>query len=222
MSKKKFSENISGKGYYIALILCAVAIGISGYLYYRNAEEPEPQLQDPTEQNQQVNATVDPVINPDPTQPDTTTPGGNETPSPSGKPMKTVAPVEGQTVAEYAMDCLSYNQTTRDWRTHNGIDIAAEAGTAVCSAADGTVYTVYTDETMGTTVVIRHEGGYMTRYASLAEEVSVKPGDAVTMGQKIGCVGNTALLESGIGDHVHFAVTCNDATVDPLQFLEQE
>ena len=26
-----------GKGYYIALILCAAAIGITGYVYYRNA-----------------------------------------------------------------------------------------------------------------------------------------------------------------------------------------
>ena len=47
MSKKKFS-GINGKGYYIALILCAAAIGISGYLYYQNAQEQTPQLQAPT------------------------------------------------------------------------------------------------------------------------------------------------------------------------------
>ena len=47
MSKKNFSGNISGKGYYIALILCAVAIGISGYLYYRNTNEPAAQQQNP-------------------------------------------------------------------------------------------------------------------------------------------------------------------------------
>ena len=36
-----------GRGYYIALILCAVAIGISGYLYYRNTNEPAAQQQNP-------------------------------------------------------------------------------------------------------------------------------------------------------------------------------
>ena len=36
MSKKKFTESFGSKGYYIALILCAAAIGVSGYLYYRN------------------------------------------------------------------------------------------------------------------------------------------------------------------------------------------
>ncbi len=130
--------------------------------------------------------------------------------------------MEGQTVAVYAMDSLTYNETTRDWRVHNGIDLAAEAGTKVCAAADGEVYTVYEDEAMGTTVVIRHDGGYTTRYASLAEEVMVQSGDQVTMGQAIGTVGTTALMESAIGDHVHFSVTCDGEIISPNDFLAQE
>ena len=39
-NKKNFLGKFAGKGYYIALVLCAVAIGISGYLYYRNANGP--------------------------------------------------------------------------------------------------------------------------------------------------------------------------------------
>jgi murein DD-endopeptidase MepM/ murein hydrolase activator NlpD len=73
---------------------------------------------------------------------------------------------------------------------------------------------------MGTTVVIRHVDGYITKYASLETDVPVKPGDAVTMGQQIGTVGNTALLESAIGDHIHFSVTRNGAPVDPEAFLQ--
>ena len=224
MSKNKFTGNISGKGYYIALILCAVAIGISGYLYYRNANETPVQLQDPS-------AAVD-----------ATTPGGNDVEavatqpgdqqnsqegqteptqnSEGKKPAKVSRPVSGDTIADYSMDALSYNQTTRDWRVHDGMDIAAEAGTGVCAAADGTVYTVYEDETMGMTVVIRHEGGYTTKYASLASEVLVTPGNTVTAGQTIGYVGNTAMLENAIGDHVHFSVSCNGELVDPAEFLE--
>jgi murein DD-endopeptidase MepM/ murein hydrolase activator NlpD len=117
------------------------------------------------------------------------------------------------------MEVLSYHQTTRDWRTHNGVDIAAEEGTEVMAAADGEVYTVYQDESLGHTVVIRHEGGYTTRYASLDEEVAVAAGDQVQAGQTIGKVGNTALLECGIGDHLHFAVSCGESVVDPADFL---
>ena len=224
MSNRKFSNGISGKGYYIALILCAVAIGISGYLYYRNTNQTPDNLQN------------DPVVATDGLTDDVqvvaTEPGGEvmateptsgiDTAAPTvapGKPAKTAAPVSGEAVAEYAMDCLSYNQTTRDWRVHNGVDYGAPEGTPVKAAADGTVYTVYEDDTMGMTVVIRHTGGYVTKYASLAKEVSVAPGDAVTVGQTIGFVGNTALLESAIGDHVHFSVTCNDEIMDPADFL---
>ncbi len=214
MSKKKFTGSVSGKGYYIALVLCAVAIGISGFLYYRNADKADPSangdvLTDPQNHQAVVATNPDGSLVPDPTNPEKL-------------PMKTASPLEGQTVAVYAMDSLTYNETTRDWRVHNGIDIAAEAGTEVCAAADGEVYTVYEDEAMGMTVVLRHEGGYTTKYASLDKNVSVKPGDTVTIGQTIGKVGNTALMESAIGDHIHFSVTCNGESVNPNDFLTQE
>ncbi len=217
MSKKKFSGSVNGKGYYIALVLCAAAIGISGFLYYRNAEKPNDSIHgnmtvaDPNN-DQAVIAT-----NPDGSA---ATNPGTTNPTDSKQPLKTVAPVNGQTVAVYAMDSLVYNQTTRDWRVHNGIDIAADAGTEVCAAADGEVYTVYEDETMGMTVVIRHDGGYTTKYASLETVVKVEPGDKVTMGQTIGLVGNTALMESAIGDHIHFSVSCDGVLVDPADFLK--
>ena len=212
MSKRKFTGNFGGKGYYIALILCVIAIGISGYLYYKNAGGNDPTLQNP----QATDSQNIPVIATDPEQEDPTKPTGN-----TNTKLQTVSPVQGEVVAVYAADTLTYNQTTRDWRTHNGIDIAAETGTAVGAAADGTVYTVYEDETMGTTVVLRHESGYMTRYASLEKEVSVKPGDAVKAGQKLGVVGQSALLECAIGDHVHFSVTCNGEDMNPQDFLNQ-
>ena len=220
MSKRKFSGNVSGKGYYIALILCAAAIGITGYLYYRNADKDTTQLQQPTSavdvttpagQDLQVVATQPGTTGTEPTKPTQNAPGQ--------KPSKVEKPVAGQTIADYAMDALQYNQTTRDWRVHDGVDIAAAAGTGVSAAADGTVYTVYEDETMGMTVVIRHDGGYTTKYASLAQDVPVAPGDAVKAGQTIGYVGCTAMLESAIGDHVHFSVSCDGTLVDPGEFL---
>ena len=218
MSKRNSGGSINGKGYYIALILCAVAIGITGYLYYRNTNDTQ-QLQDQT--SAVLGTDRDGDVQAVATQPEET-----ESTEPSQqkdtRPAKRVSPVVGETVAEYAVETLSYNQTTRDWRVHNGIDIAAEAETPVCAAADGTVYTVYEDETMGMTVVIRHSGDYTTRYSSLAEQVAVKPGDAVTAGQTIGYVGTTALLETAVGDHVHFSVSCGNASVDPVAFLTQD
>ena len=211
---KKFAGRFAGKGYYIALILCAVTIGISGYLYYRIANQ-----NDPSGEN---NGGVVDVINPgltNPTGPSSTNPtvpSSQENPS---KPLKTGLPVEGQVALEYAMDCLCYNPTTRDWRVHDGIDYAAAAGTPVKAAAEGTVYTVYQDDTMGYTVVITHSDGYVTTYASLDANVCVAPGDKVALGQTLGYVGCSAMLETAIGDHVHFCVTCDGESMHPEEFF---
>ncbi len=223
MSNKKFTGNVNGKGYYIALILCAVAIGISGYLYYRNTQKPEQSLEGrPSASTQTPDSGTD--VQAVATQPDSnatqsTAPATPTDPDPQ-TPLRGKMPVSGQTVAEYSMEALSYNQTTRDWRTHNGIDIAAQTGTAVTASADGTVYNIFEDETMGTTVVLRHRDGYVTTYASLSENLEVAVGDTVSAGDTLGYVGATALLETAIGEHVHFCVTCNDVPVDPSEFLE--
>ena len=225
MSNKKFGS-ANGKGYYIALILCAVAVGISGYLYYTSSNTEKPvQEQEVISPTQEADIREDvPVVATQP-QPQATEPATQPTKAPVQvvpKKMQTVSPVEGEIISVYAMDSLPYNATTRDWRTPSGVDIAAEEGTVVRAAADGTVYTVYEDDTMGMTVVIRHEDGYVTKYSSLAAEVAVAPGEAVKLGQKIGEVGQTALMENAIGCHVHFSVTHNDEPMDPNEFLSME
>ena len=217
---KRTGRGMYGKGYYIALILCAAAIGITGYLYYRNMNEDDTVLEatDPVGQILATEGDTDVAVIA--TQPQGTSASTEATePSTTGSALKTVSPVSGETVYGYSMETLSYNETTRDWRVHNGIDIAAEAGTEVVAAADGEVYTIYEDDAMGTTVVIRHLGGYTTKYASLSEDLSVSVGDTVTMGQVIGTVGSTALVETVLGPHVHFSVTYQENPMDPVEFL---
>ena len=220
---KHTGRGFAGKGYYIALILCAAAIGITGYLYAHNAAKTrEVSLQQTTPQEVPV-GTVEaqdvPVLA---TQPPATAATGptQSAPQPTQKqPLKTTSPVSGQSIHGYSMQALSYNQTTRDWRVHNGVDLAAEEGTPVCAAADGEVYTTYEDEAMGHTVVIRHQDGYITCYSSLMKDLGVKAGDTVAMGDVIGCAGTSAIVESSLGSHVHFSVTQNDAPMDPMEFL---
>ena len=212
-------NSCSGKGYYIALILCAAAIGITGYLYHRN-ESKDVSLQEtqaalPAAVTQEADV---PVLATQPATAPATVP--TAPPTEIREPLKTAAPIPGDAVSGYSMEALSYNQTTRDWRTHNGMDLAAEEGTEVRAAAEGTVYTVYEDDAMGHTVVIRHRDGYTTHYASLLEDIPVKPGQAVALGDVIGYAGATALVETVMGPHVHFSVTCHDRPMDPAEFLD--
>ena len=211
MSENKHGRPFGGRGYYIGLILCAAAIGITGFVYRAGREEPAVQTA-----NTPASITGEAKLPTRGTAPAEST----EAAEPTAGKLKTCLPVQGEVLSPYAMEVLSYNQTTRDWRIHNGIDLAAPAGTQVVAAADGEVYTVYEDDTMGTTVVIRHPGGYTTRYCSLAAEVAVSAGQPVTMGQPIGAVGTTALMENALGDHVHFSVMKDDEPVDPMSFVQ--
>jgi murein DD-endopeptidase MepM/ murein hydrolase activator NlpD len=223
MSDNKNNRGINGKGYYIALVLCAAAIGITSYMYYRNADQEEITLQEPIGEEVIVGTVgTEEIVAALATEPqvEAAVPPTTQTTEPTVKKgLQTTSPVAGEQIWGYSMEALSYNQTTRDWRVHNGVDIAAEEGTAVCAAADGQVYTTYEDDSMGYTVVIRHEGGYTTKYSSLSQDIPVKAGDMVTMGQTIGYVGASALVETALGSHVHFGVTHQDTPMDPAEFL---
>ena len=212
MSDNKHGRGFGGKGYYIALVLCAAAIGITSYVYSSGREDDA--VQTANTPLAITEAAELPTAGTAATAP-------AETAAPTAGRLATQAPVQGEVLSGYAMEVLSYNQTTRDWRVHNGVDFAAAAGTAVTAAADGEVYTVYEDDQMGMTVVIRHEGGYTTRYSSLGADVAVSAGQQVLMGQTIGTVGTSALMENALGDHVHFTVTKDDEPVDPMEFLQQ-
>ena len=211
----------SGKGYYIALVLCAAAIGITSYVTRPSKDkQPDtpPLLQ--AESAETASARETQALEALATE------APEESSVPSSAPqqtqpekLRTAPPLSGSVTTLYAMDSLSYNETTRDWRVHNGVDYPGELGDPVSAAADGTVISVREDDSLGTTVVLRHTGGYETTYQNLEESVPVQLGDKVVLGQTIGSVGATALTESAIGPHVHFSVAYQDMPMDPADFL---
>ena len=146
---------------------------------------------------------------------------------PEQEPVKTVStvivsPLAGATVSVFSADRLMYDATLDDWRTHDGIDISANAGTQVVSAAAGTVIFVGEDDRLGVNIRIEHANGYVTTYASLHPEVFVAEGDTVEAGTPIGTVGNTSLSEAALGAHLHFSVTKNGELIDPTAYLPKE
>jgi murein DD-endopeptidase MepM/ murein hydrolase activator NlpD len=100
-------------------------------------------------------------------------------------------------------------------RFHGGIDLAASYGTDVPAAADGTVVTAGEQGGYGLTVVVRHPGGYQTRYAHLSS-LDVQVGDAIQKGSVLGRVGSTG---RSTAPHLHFEVTQGGQRVDPDRFV---
>ncbi len=131
-------------------------------------------------------------------------------------------PITGAVTKDYSGDELVYSQTMDDWRTHNGIDIAAEEGTDVQAVADGTVEAVTNSSMMGTTVIILHPSGLRSIYSNLAEKELVAPGDTVTKGSIIGKTGDTASEEVSEPPHLHFEISLNEEPVNPHDYLPME
>lgn len=161
---------------------------------------------------------------PEPTMPETvpepmSVPMEEETGAEPAEPTMVVCPLRGQVLAAFSAEELSYNETLGDWRTHEGLDIAANPGDTVLSAAAGTVLSVQDDPMMGTVVTIAHEGGYETSYANLQTEPAVLAGDEVSAGQIIGAVGSTAAAEASQPPHLHFGVKKDGQPMDPEEFL---
>ncbi len=96
---------------------------------------------------------------------------------------------------------------------HNGLDLLAHSGEPVFVTADGVVSDVIMSRKgLGNVVVVSHDGGYVTRYAHLADIV-VKKGRQVKRGDKIGNVGVSG---SSFAPHLHYEVIRDTVIADPV------
>ena len=244
---EKLSDFISGKGFYLVVLICVAAIALSGYYLIQGVRGGLDQVLDQPVSGSA--AIVDqpsavPTLRPavEPTDPPavssariTAPPVASAAPSPSAQPAPSSTPapslapaplvftwpVKGAVIAGFSVETLAYNETMGDWRTHNGLDLAAQLGTQVLAAANGTVSALYQDDLMGTVVEIDHGQGLVSQYANLADVPTVKVGDAVTTGAVIGSVGETAAAESGRQAHLHYSLLKEGYPVDPADYLPE-
>lgn len=99
-------------------------------------------------------------------------------------------------------------------RPHEGVDLAAPAGSSVHVVSDGVVKFVGRDAGYGNLVVVDHGHGISTRYAHLARfEPGIHVGSRVSQGETVGFVGSTGLAT---GPHLHFEYRINGHAVNPM------
>ncbi len=100
-------------------------------------------------------------------------------------------------------------------RMHQGVDLAAPAGSAVLAARDGTVEAVRTDDVLGLHVIVDHGSGLGTVYGHL-QSSAVELNQRVRSGTMIGTVGSSGL---STGPHLHFEIRLGGAPKDPATYL---
>ena len=229
----------SSKGFYIALGVCLIAVGVAAWTTYDsvvNYAAPEDQSQSETVQSTApANNTVSGVYGVPGSSSDTEVSSVAPEPSsskPESKPQNQASSVPAKQAAaevtSYSFPVSKtvlqkfsanpvYCKTTLDWRAHTGVDLSAEKGADVSAIADGRVTKVYKDDQYGNIVIISH-GRVEAWYCGL-DQMKVKVGDSVKSGQTIGTVG-TVPIEQEEESHLHFATKANGQYVDPLTLLK--
>lgn len=103
-------------------------------------------------------------------------------------------------------------------RLHEGVDIAAPAGSLVRATADGVVGRTGVSGSYGRYVEIVHSNGLTSFYAHMQRLAGLKTGQAVTAGQTVGYAGSTG---RSTGSHLHFEIRFNGRPLNPALFLGQ-
>lgn len=229
-----------GKGFYLALSLCVLAAAGSSFWAIRSVAERMNQGNSQIEQGGDQawdlpGAQVEQKTENIPEQPKPSAQpsqqsqlgsgageqqeqvGGSGAPAAAAEPSF-VKPVDGQTLQAFSGDELVYNKTLGDWRTHNGVDLAADKGAAVKNAVAGKVSAVYDDGLWGQVVEV-DTGELVWRYTGLDKaSVELGAGDEVKAGQTLGNL-NEAMAESGQEAHLHLEVLKGGNYVDPEHYF---
>ena len=100
----------------------------------------------------------------------------------------------------------------RTRRFHDGVDIAAGAGTTIKASDDDRVIFAGWKGAYGRAVVIDHGSGWSTLYGHCSA-LYVSTGQTVSRGQRIAAVGSTGW---STGPHLHWTVYRNGRHVNPL------
>ncbi|MFF7189745.1 transglycosylase family protein [Streptomyces sp. NPDC008222] len=126
-----------------------------------------------------------------------------------------VAPVNAATGTPYHAAGSSWSKGY-----HTGVDFPVPTGTSVKAVAAGDVVSAGWGGSFGYQVVIRHADGRYTQYAHLSA-ISVKDGQSVAAGQRIGRSGSTG---NSTGPHLHFEVRTGPefgSDIDPVAYLRE-
>lgn len=75
------------------------------------------------------------------------------------------------------------------------------------------------NQSYGNCVKIDHGNGYCTLYAHMLKGLSVKNGDSVKKGQKLGYMSDSG---NAYGGHLHFEVWKNGTRINPTEYLDKD
>lgn len=119
---------------------------------------------------------------------------------------------------EYADDKLLFDNTTKFWCTHQGLDFACNEGQEVLAVFDGKITKIENSMMNGTVIYVEVSENLTVVYKGLSTDVFVKEGDSVKKGQKLGKV-TSMLSEKTDGVHLHLELVKDKALINPTEYF---
>ena len=110
--------------------------------------------------------------------------------------------------------------TMGDWRVHNGVDFGGERDQPVLAIQDGIVQSVSTCPLWGVQMEIDHGHGVVARYAGLQAGSTPREGREVRKGEPIAIIGDLPVGASQ-GIHLHLEIRVNGEVQDPLAVMNR-
>ena len=186
---KRFWPFLRGKGFYIALALCIAGAGAAAWLTAQktmtgiknsidgqssvNEEAQQWDYEDILDQQTKGEASAKKPSSGDTASVPQDSSSGTASAVSSASEQQAKSgtssafslslPVKGtEVLAAFSSGKLVKNDTLHVWRTHDGIDIAANKGDPVCAVAPGKVLSVENDPMWGGVVKIEHGAGYVS------------------------------------------------------------
>lgn len=240
-SEKKKRSKKERVGFFTALSICVIAVGMAAYSTYTSLTGVFDNDDNATLAVNNivtgVTETEKPTTAPPETTESVTEPRETETeddyeeetaPKETKSAVETMVTVNSslaypldkrKVIKEYSEDTV-YNKTLNQWQAHTGVDFACDEGDNVYSMGDGEVKRIYKDDILGKTIVVKAPT-YTAYYSGMSENVKVEKGSVVKAGDVLATAGNVP-GESLDGKHIHIAVKVKGQYTDPLPLISND
>ena len=237
-----FSWRMEEKGFYMLLLLSAAVIAAAAYILFAQPQEqpeqaasyqesvitsdevtdvpkPEKTEEQDTEAQTDVHETeTSQTQEPADESAQSTASESDEQEIQTIETMTFVRPTEEGEVSHAYTSDMEYNESTQDWRTHNGTDYSGKAGDAVFAAADGIVTAVGKDPLWGEYIVLSHAQDIFGKYCGVTD-IDVTEGDNVKGGTQIAVIAESIPIEQKEGAHLHLEMQKNEQFLNPEELF---
>lgn len=223
ITTNRISNFLKGRGFYMVLAFCLVAIGVAAWTAWAGATTPDTAETEPSSNISSSEENTDKVqqnVESEPYESSSEQVTSKEevhTEIPVAENF--VYPVGGAVLKAFSDEELVYSKTFGDLRLHIGLDLECEKGETVGACGNGVVVAIINDPMLGNYVEVDHGNGIVARYCGLDEKISVKEGHIVSAGTKLGLIGEVP-NECADNTHLHLEFYKDEIPVNPKVIIE--